>query len=565
MLNGAARLLLWLLPALAWAQPQPEAASGFAPRPAVAAERFIAVTANSYATEAAAAMLREGGSAVDAAVAAQLVLGLVEPQSSGLGGGGFLLHWTQRTRRLVAYDGRETAPRRATAERFAGMDFRAAVASGKSIGTPGLPALLATAHARHGRLAWKRLFEPAVALAEDGFVVSPRLAMLLRDDAFLRGDEAARRLYYREDGSAAEAGSRLRNPAFARTLRALADEGVAAFYGGRIAADIVAGARAGGGDLEQADLAGYRVKIRTPVCGRYRDWRICGMPPPSSGGVTTIELLGLLERTPFAAAAPQSPQAVHWFAEAGRLAYADRDRYLGDADFVVVPQAGLLAPAYLDARARRMAADRSLGKAPPGDPAGGVPRDEARAPELPATTHLSIVDAEGNAVAMTTSVEDAFGSRRMAAGFLLNNQLTDFAFQPFDASRPVANRVEPGKRPLSSMAPTMAFDRRGRLVAVVGSAGGSRIINYVAQTLVAVLDWRLPPDAALALPHFGSRNGPTELERGPFAEETSLRLRALGHETTSVDMTSGTQLIVRSGGRWLGAADPRREGAAAGE
>ena len=565
--SGAARFIFCLLPALAWAQApaQPEAATGFAARPAVAGKRSMVVTANPHATATGLAILRQGGSALDAAIAAQLVLNLVEPQSSGLGGGGFLLHWQARPGRLQAYDGRETAPRGATPGRFAGLSFREAVATGNAVGTPGLLAMLAAAHAQHGKLAWKRLFAPAIRLAETGFPVSPRLHALLRDDPHLRNDAAARRLYYHDDGTPVAVGETLRNPALAHTLRTIAAGGTRAFYRGAIAGEIVAAVRLAGGDLELADLAAYRAKARMPVCGSYRAWRVCGMPPPSSGGIATLELLGLLERTPFAHEASMSPQALHWFSEAGRLAYADRNRYLGDADFVAVPQRVLLSPAYLDARAGLIVAGKSLGKAPPGELPAGRSQGDDTAPERPATTHLSVVDGRGDAVALTSSIEDAFGSRKMAGGFLLNNQLTDFAFQPFDAARPVANRVEPGKRPLSSMAPTMVFDRRGRLVAVLGSPGGPRIINYVAQTLVALLDWNLAPDAALALPHFGSRNGPTELESGVIANDMKPRLEALGHEVASVDMTSGLHLIVREGRRWTGAADPRREGVAAGD
>lgn len=567
ILGGAARFLFCLLPALAWAQvpAQPEAATGFVARPAVVGKRAMVVTANPHATAAGLEILRLGGSAVNAAIAAQLVLNLVEPQSSGLGGGGFLLHWDARQRRLQAYDGRETAPRSATPERFAGLTFREAVATGKAVGTPGLLALLAAAHAQHGKLAWQKLFMPAISLAETGFPVSPRLHALLRDDPHLRNDAAARRLYYRDDGAPVAVGETLRNPALAHTLRMIAAAGAQAFYSGPLAGEIVAAVRMAGGDMALADLAAYRAKARVPVCGRYRTWRVCGVPPPSAGGIATLQLLGLLARTPFAREEPMSPQALHWFSEAGRLAYADRNRYLGDADFVTVPQRALLSPAYLDARAKLIVAGQSLGKAPPGELPSGRSQGDDTAPEQPATTHLSIVDGHGNAVALTSSIEDAFGSRKLVGGFLLNNQLTDFAFQPDDNGRPVANRVEPGKRPLSSMAPTMVFDRHGRLIAVVGSPGGPRIINYVAQTLVALLDWHMAPDAALALPHFGSRNGPTELESGVFADGMKPRLEALGHEVTTADMTSGLHLIVRDGKRWSGAADPRREGVAAGE
>jgi len=559
--------LLLCVPLWAFAQApaQPEAATGFAPQASVSGKRFLAATAHADGTAAARDILRQGGSAVDAAIAAQLVLNLVEPQSSGIGGGGFLLHWDGRTRELSAYDGRETAPAAASPERFRGAAFRDVVASGKSIGVPGLLAMLAEAHRRHGRLPWARLFEPAIRLAEAGFSVSPRLHALLRDDRYLRDDANARRLYYQADGSPLAVGAVLRNPAFADTLRSIALAGPAALYRGPLGVAVVAAARAAGGDLDAADLARYRARQRTPVCGNYRVWRICGMPPPSSGGVTTLQLLGILERSAFDRAPALSAQAVHWFSEAGRLAYADRNRYLGDPDYVAIPQDDMLAPGYLDRRAGLLNARKSIVTAWPGDFPAGRSRGDDDAPERPSTTHLSIVDAEGNAVALTSSIEDAFGSRKMAGGFLLNNQLTDFAFAPDAGGRLVANRVEAGKRPLSSMAPTMVFDRRGRLVAVLGSPGGPRIINYVAQTLVALLDWNMAPEAALALPHFGSRNGPTEIERERAPEGWQNALQALGHTVATVDMTSGLQIVVRQGDLWLAAVDPRREGAAAGE
>ena len=553
--------------------PAPEVASGFAVRPAVHAARFMAVTANAHATNAAVEMLRSGGSAADAAVAAQFVLNVEEPQSSGIGGGAFLLFFEAASGRLDAYDGRETAPAAATASRFLHADgtplrFDEAVASGRSIGVPGVPALLALVQREHGRLPWARLLQPAIRLAEAGFAISPRLHHLLEADPFLRQDPAARALYYGADGAALPVGAILRNPALAATFRELAAQGGEAFYRGDIAADIVAAVtrhRNGGGDMILADLAGYRALHREPVCAPYRAYRICGMPPPSSGGITVLEELGLLERSPFASAAPLSAEAVHLFAEAGRLAFADRRRYLGDADFVAVPQAALLDAQYLDRRARLISAEHSIGIAPPGEIPGFTARSDDAAPELPATTHLSIVDGDGNAVAMTSSVEAAFGSRTLVRGFLLNNQLTDFSFRPDDDGRPAANRVAPGKRPLSSMAPTIVFDRQDRLLAVTGSPGGSQIINFVAETLVALLDWHMAPAAALALPHFGSRNGPTELEAGSDLVPLRPALERFGERVELMEMTSGTHLVIRDGNGWTGAADPRREGTARGD
>ncbi len=575
-------LLLFLLSLLGLASAadaphQPEAASGFEPRPAVFAVRHMAVTAHALATDAALETLRRGGGAIDATIAAQLVLTLVEPQSSGIGGGGFLLYHDARAHRVLAYDGRETAPAAARAERFLDADgkplpFRDAVASGLSVGVPGLVPMLELAHRRHGRLPWASLFQPAIRLAEQGFPVSPRLAQLIAEDAALRDSPSARGYFFHADGTPLQAGERLRNPALAATLRALARDGARALLDARhpsgLARDLVAAVRghARPGDLAPGDLVAYRARLREPVCTPYRDWRVCGMPPPSSGGIAVAQMLALLERFP-PMADMAAPAAVHRFAEAGRLAFADRARWLGDADFVPVPRAGLLSRAYLARRSTLIEPTESLDKAVPGHPEGAVTSPaEATAAELPSTSHLSVVDDAGNAVSLTSSIEDAFGSRILVRGFLLNNQLTDFAFQPADvAGRPAANRVAPGKRPLSSMAPTLVFDRNGALYAVLGSPGGSRIINYVARTLLALLDAHLPPDAALALGHAGSRNGPTELEAGTAAVALAAPLHALGHEVASEDMTSGLHVIVRAPGGWLGAADPRREGVAAGD
>lgn len=549
---------------------QPEAATAFLPRPAVASKGFMAVTANAYATDAAAKILQLGGNALDAAIAAQWVLNLVEPQSSGVGGGGFLLHWDATHRRVTAWDGRETAPRGASADFARRADgslakFSEVVATGKAVGVPGLVAMLEDVHRRHGKLRWERLFRAAIGLAENGFVISPRLHLLLRQDPWLRGDAAARALYYQANGEARPVGDILRNPEFAVTLRRIAAEGAPALHRGAVADSIVTAVGGRGGTLTATDLRDYQPKQRDAVCGPYREWRICGMPPPSSGGIGVLQLLGVLERSALPTDDPASADAAHLFAEAGRLAYADRARYLADPDFVAVPQAALLDPAYLDQRARLIDARRSMGVAAPGDLPARYSLADDDAPELPATTHVSIVDRAGNAVALTSSIENAFGSRIQVAGFLLNNQLTDFSFTAKRDGRPVANRLEPGKRPLSSMAPTFVFDASGGLRVVLGSPGGSRIINYVAQALVALLDGRQEPAAALALPHIGNRNGDTEVERGPVADAMALELETRGHTVQRSEMTSGLHLILRAGDGWIGAVDPRREGVARGD
>jgi len=562
-------LLAWAATASAQAE-QAEAASGFAPRPAVVGAGFMAVTANVYATDAAAEILRLGGNALDAAIAAQWVLNLVEPQSSGIGGGGFMLHWDARQRRVSAWDGRETAPRGASADFARRADgslagFSEVLATGKAVGVPGLVAMLEAAHRRHGKLQWERLFRSAIRLAENGFAISPRLYLLLRDDPLLRRDAAARALYFQENGDAKPVGEILRNPEFAAIMREIATAGADALHRGAVAERIAAAVGQRGGSLTAADMSDYQPIQRTAVCGPYRRWRICGMPPPSSGGIGVLQLLGLLERAGLPPEDPAAADSAHLFAEAGRLTYADRARYLADPDFVAVPLRELLQPEYLDRRARLIDSRRSMGIAPPGElPAGRAQADDD-APELPATTHISVVDRDGNAVALTSSIESAFGSRIQVDGFLLNNQLTDFSLTAEREGKPVVNRLEPGKRPLSSMAPTFVFDVRGRLHAVLGSPGGSRIINYVARTLFVLLDGQQDPAVVLALPHIGNRNGATEVERDRVSEDLVRELERRGHTVQRVDMTSGLHLIMRVGDQWVGAVDPRREGAARGD
>lgn len=574
---------------------QPEAPSGFrAGLTSATAVRHMAAAANPLAAEAGREILRAGGSAVDAAIAMQMVLTLVEPQSSGIGGGAFLLHWDGQ--RVQSYDGRETAPMAADENLFVtpqgrAMGFVEAVIGGRSVGVPGLLRMLEMVHKQHGKLPWARLFEPAIRLADGGFAVSPRLHALLARDKHLAGNDAARAYFYEADGSPKAVGVRLRNPELAATLRAIAHGGADAFYRGPIAADVVAAVRghpSNPGRLAAHDLADYRAKERAPLCTDYKQWRVCGMGPPSSGGIAVAQILGMLNVRNIAAVPPveaggrlePQPDAVHLFTEAARLAFADRNRYVADSDFVAVDVAALTDAAYLADRAR-LIGDRSMGRASPGTPsATKAAWAEDVSPDRIATSHISAVDAFGNAVAMTTSIEDAFGARMMVRGFLLNNQLTDFSFLPRESdgkggAKPdgalVANRVQPGKRPRSSMAPTLVFDRaKGQLVATLGSPGGAHIINYVAKTLVGLLDWQLDVQQAIALPNFGSRNGPTEVEEGRVSAVLIDALTARGHEVRALPMTSGLQGIVRvrlRDGRagWAGGADPRREGVALGD
>jgi len=557
---------------LAFVLPSAQAQAG-----ATATRQMIAA-ANPHAARAGLEMLRAGGSALDAAIAAQMVLNLVEPQSSGIGGGAFVLYWNAAARKVSAYDGRETAPAAARPDRFlrpdgSAMTFPEAVDTGRSVGVPGLLRVLELAHAKHGRVPWRRLFEPAIRLAEQGFAVSPRLHRQIAADPLLRKHAAARAYFHLADGSALPAGHQLRNPELAAVLRRVALEGAAAFYVGELARDIAAAVAAhpNPGDLSAADLAGYRAIEREPVCGSYRAHRICGMPPPSSGGSTVLSILGILEHHPIGAMRPGSSGAVHLFAEAGRLAYADRDQYIGDSDFVQVPLAGLIDRGYLRERARLVQPERSMGRALPGTPAGARAALGADASmEAAGTSHLSVVDARGDAVSMTTTIEAPFGSRILVRGFLLNNQLTDFSFLPEQGGQPIANRVEAGKRPRSSMAPTFVFappqgPRPGSLLLTVGSPGGSAIINYVAKTLVGVLDWKLDLTQAIAAPNMGSRNRDTEIERATELEQVAAALRAMGHTVAAIELVSGLHGILRSDGALEGGADPRREGVALGD
>ena len=516
-------------------------------------KQFVVAAAHPLAVDAGYAVLERGGSALDAAIAVQLVLGLVEPESSGIGGGAFLLYWSESEKRLRSYDGRETAPAAARADRFlkedkTPMTFVEAVVGGRSVGVPGVLRMLELAHARHGKLPWSELFQPAIAAAEGGFALSPRLQSQLARDTFLPRDAAARSIFY-EGGKAKPAGASIVNRQYAETLRAIANKGVDAFYRGEIARDIVRAVRSNAkpGDLTEADLEGYRALEREPLCGPYREWRVCSMAPPSAGGVAVLQILGILERTNFARAPPLSVDALHLFSEAGRLAYADRAKYLGDPAFKNVPVGRLLDPKYLDARAR-LIGERSMRTASPGDT------------EALGTSHISIVDAQGNVASMTTTIEATFGSRIMVRGFLLNNELTDFDFVPGSA-----NEVAPGKRPRSSMAPTIVFDSQGAVRLAVGSPGGPNIINYVAKALVAMLDWRFDAQAAAAAPNFGSRNGPTLLEAGAFYEAMKGPLEARGHAVEANPLTSGVHAVERVPGGWRGGADPRREGTARGK
>ena len=552
---------------------QSEPASGRAPKTLAHAKQYMVAAADPLAVEAGLRMLDRGGSVVDAAIAAQLVLNLVEPQSSGLGGGAFLLHHDAKTGAIRAYDGRESAPAAATPELFLRPDgkpmaFRDAVSGGRSVGVPGLARLLERVHQRHGKLPWAVLFEPAIALAEGGFALSSRTHQLLTRAADLERDPEARAYFFDAAGAPKAAGTVMRNPQFAELLRTLARDGASVFYTGEIARDLVTKVRGHAtnpGTLSEQDLAGYAVREVDVLCAPYRSYRVCGMPPPSSGGIAVLQMLGMLARFEMRALTPDSVAAAHLIAEAGRLAFADRNRYLADDRFVKVPVAGLLDGNYIAARSQLIRPDHAMGRARAGIPPGAeLAFADTRSDHGVGTSHVSVVDVEGNAVSMTTTIESFFGSGLMVRGMLLNNQLTDFNFAPVEDGRPVANRVEPGKRPRSSMAPTLVFDPAGELFMAVGSPGASFIINYVLKALVATIDWNLNMQAAIDLPNVGNRNGPTEIENVDGAQELAAGLRALGHTVRIMDMTSGTHGIMRGKDGLSGGADPRREGIAKG-
>lgn len=566
----------------------PETASGRVDKPLAVTTRDMVVAANPRAVEAGVATLARGGSAVDAAIAVQLVLNLVEPQSSGIGGGGFMLHFDRGAARLSAYDGRETAPAAATPDMLLDAQGRplsrfAAIDGGLSVGTPGLLRMLELAHRRHGRLAWASLFEPAITLAERGFEISPRMAASIAASAARICRQAPANAYFLKPGGCAakDAGTRLANPEFAATLRAIAAGGADAFYTGPLARAVVDQVRShptNPGRLALDDLAGYRARTREAVCSGYRGTRVCGMPPPSSGAIAILQILGILQHFDLPAMAPGGLDAVHLVAEAMRLAYADRAKHVADSDFVAVPLAGLLDPAYLASRARLIRMERSMGVPAAGEPAGAVAVGDDRSAPLPSTTHLSIVDGDGNVVSMTTSIENGFGSLQMVDGFLLNNQLTDFSPLPADdRGRPAANRIEPGKRPRSTMAPLIVFDATGRVSIVLGSPGGVAIAAYVSKTLIGMIDWNMTIQQAIDAPNFIAETTPTTwLERGTALEGLADGLRARGHRVALVDLNSGAHgIAIGARANPLGAAsagpaalsggaDPRREGVAMG-
>lgn len=536
----------------------------------------MVVAAHPLAADAGLEILNAGGSAVDAAIAIQLVLGLVEPQSSGLGGGAFLLHWNPALRQLKSYDGREVAPQSATPLQFLKADgqpqpFREAMLGANSVGVPGVLRMLEMTHRAHGKLGWAQVFQPAIKLADAGFPVSPRLNALLsmEPDGAAAFDPAARSYLFDPNGKPWPVGHMLKNAALAETLRTIAERGSESFYAGPLTPEIVRSvtdAKRAPSGMTLQDFADYTAKERPPMCTQYRRHSICGMGPPSSAALTVGATLALLE--PFdLGPIPMQPRALHLIAEAEKLAFADRDQYIADPDATPVP-IGILDPTYLDGRRPLIAPTTAMPKALPGLPPG-LPRRRAGLDatlEAAGTSHLAVIDADGNAVAMTTTIEQAFGAHLMAAGFLLNNELTDFSARATDdQGRPIANAIAPGKRPRSSMAPTFVFGPDGQLLAIVGSAGGSAIILHVIKTIVGLIDWHLDAQAAVDLANFGSRNGPFEIEKKLSGELIALQMVLYGHTVVNSDAPSGLHVIVRRpDGTLEGGADPRREGAAKG-
>ena len=562
-----------LLAAPALAQDLPEAATGRTAAKSGTAKSYMVVAANPLAGKAGADILAAGGSAADAAIAVQLVLGMVEPQSSGVGGGAFALYWDRKAGKVASYDGRETAPAAAEERRFLTKDGqpmsrRQAMVGGKSVGVPGVMRLLELLHKQHGKLPWAKVFEPAIAIADNGFAISPRLYELLAGDSAFAANPVARAYYYQANGQPKPVGTVLKNPEFAKVLRAVASKGADAFYTGAIAADVVRAvtmATNNPADMTLDDMKAYRAVERPPVCGLYRTYKVCGVGPPSSGGVGVLETLGVLEKFDLRAMGPQSATAEHLLIEAGRLAFADRAVYLADPDKVAVPADALISPAYLKERAALVAIDKRMpqaeaGKVPVKGALNYVP---AASPELPGTSHFSIVDADGNALAMTTSVEAQFGARLMVDGFVLNNQLTDFSYEDVAQNRAVANRVEGGKRPRSSMSPTLVFNQDGKFEMALGSPLGAAIVGLVVKTLVGMIDWQMTPAEAAAQPGALLFGGGVMIEKE--LEPVKPALEALGHRINVGEYASGIHVIRVTKDGLLGGADPRREGVVLGK
>lgn len=540
---------------------------------ALLAKGGVVTAADPRAAEAGREILRQGGSASDAAIAMMLALTVVEPQSSGIGGGGFMIHNDGRTNAVETIDGRESAPSSASPRLFLGEDgkpmpFLQAVPGGRSVGVPGNIALAARASARWGKLRWSALFQPAIRLAENGYQVTPRLAGALSQVKGFWPDFPAAQAIYWQDGRPKQIGETVKNPALAALLRAVAAKGPKAFYSGKNAAAIIAAtgrSKRNPTVVTSRDIAAYRAIDREAVCTTYRQYRLCGMGPPSSGATTVFQILGMLERFDLKALGKDNPQSWHLIAEAMMLGYADREKYLGDPGFVSVPVAGLLDKAYIASRSALISPDHSLAAYEAGTPPGAQPRTAAISSEVAGTTHFVAVDGNGDIASMTSTIEGPFGSQLVANGYFLNNELTDFTFAPEKDGAPVANRVEAGKRPLSSMSPTIVYGPDGKAVFAVGAAGGKTIIMQVAKTLIAHLDWGLSAQEAVAAPNIYFSGDAILVEpETPLAAMQS-QLAGFGRTVVTARMSNKANAAERTATGWQGAADPRSEGVALGE
>lgn len=553
----------------------PEQSTGVEKKQLVKAKNYMVTAANPIATQTGADVLEQGGNAIDAMVAVQLMLGLVEPQSSGLGGGAFLVYWDSDKQKLTTYDGRETAPLAATPQLFLDdkgqpLQFYDAVVGGRSVGTPGTVKLLWDTHQQYGKLEWKKIIQPVIKLAEQGFVVSPRLASLIEGDSErLSRFPATKAYFFNPDGSPKVAGTILKNPQYAQTLTAIAEKGAMAFYQGDIAQDIidtVQNAPGNPGVLAQSDFDTYQIKQREPVCAAYQSYDVCGMGPPSSGALTVGQILAISEKYDLKGWGAESAKSWQVIADASHLAFADRGKYMADHDYVPMPTTGLLDVDYLKERADLIEVGKALSEVTAGNPpwshAMNLSMDESI--ELPSTSHFNIVDKQGNVVSMTTTIENSFGSRLMVRGFLLNNELTDFSFSTHQDGIPIANRLEPGKRPRSSMAPTIML-KDGKPYMAIGSPGGSRIIGYVAQTIIAHTQWELDIQQAINQPRLLNRFGTLDIEQGTTATRLQPELEKIGFTTQVTDLNSGLHAIRITADGLEGAADPRREGVAIGK
>lgn len=552
----------------------PEQSTGVEQKQLKKAKNYMVTAANPIATQAGADVIEQGGNAIDAMVAVQLMLGLVEPQSSGIGGGAFLVYWDNDKQKLTTFDGRETAPLAATPQLFLDdngqpLQFYDAVVGGRSVGTPGTVKLLWDTHQQYGKLEWKKIIQPIIKLAEQGFSISPRLASLIEGDSErLSRFPATKAYFFNPDGSPKTAGTTLKNPQYAQTLTAIAEKGAMAFYQGDIAQDIidtVQNAPGNPGVLAQSDFDAYQIKQREPVCVAYQSYDVCGMGPPSSGALTVGQILAISEQYDLKSWGAESAKSWQVIANASRLAFADRGKYMADQDYVPMPTAGLLDADYLKERASLIEVGKALPEASPGNPpwshAMNLSMDESI--ELPSTSHFNIVDKQGNVVSMTTTIENAFGSRLMVRGFLLNNELTDFSFRTHQDGTPIANRLEPGKRPRSSMAPTIML-KDDKPYMAIGSPGGSRIIGYVAQTIIAHTQWDMDIQQAINQPRLLNRFGTLDIEQGTAATQLQPKLEKIGFTTEIRDLNSGLHAIRITSDGLEGAADPRREGIAIG-